>query len=78
MFTRRIVDPEVGLKFTGRQGLWGVGAMLTNDEAPGMRVAPTDPLYGEAADIGVLRVFRDFGDQSRAGFLYTEPSSATI
>ena len=72
VFTRRIVDPEVGLKFTGRQGLWGVGTMLTNDEAPGMRVAPTDPLYGEAADIGVLRVFRDFGDQSRAGVLYTD------
>jgi hypothetical protein len=60
------------VKFTGRQGPWGVGTMLTNDEAPGLRLAPTDPLYGEGADISVLRVFRDFGDQSRAGVLHTE------
>jgi hypothetical protein len=72
VFTRRIVDPEVGVKFTGRQGPWGVGTMLTNDEAPGLRVAPTDPLYGEEADISVVRVFRDFGDQSRAGIMHSE------
>jgi hypothetical protein len=72
LFTRRIVDPEVGVKFTGRQGPWGIGTMLINDEAPGLRLLPTDPLYGEEADIGVLRVFRDFGDQSRAGVLHTE------
>ncbi|HUQ53117.1 MAG TPA: DUF5916 domain-containing protein [Gammaproteobacteria bacterium] len=72
LFTRRIVDPKVGLKFTGRQGPWGIGTMLINDEAPGQRAPPTDPLYGEDADISVLRVFRDFGDQSRAGFMHTE------
>jgi hypothetical protein len=72
VFTRRIVDPEVGIKFTGRQGPWGIGTMLTNDEAPGLRVLPGDPLYGEDADVSVLRVFRDFGQQSRAGILHTE------
>jgi len=72
VFTRRIVDPEVGIKFTGRQGPWGIGTMLTNDEAPGLRLAPTDPLFGEDADVSVLRVFRDFGEQSRAGILHTE------
>ncbi len=72
LFTRRIVDPEVGIKFTGRQGPWGIGTMFTNDEAPGLRLAPTDPLYGEEADINVLRVFRDFGEQSRAGIMRTE------
>ncbi len=72
VFTRRIVDPEVGLKFTGRQGPWGFGTMLIDDEAPGALLAPTNPLRGEAADIGVLRAFRDFGDQSRAGALYAE------
>jgi len=72
LFTRRIVDPEVGVKFTGRQGPWGIGTMLLNDEAPGLRLAQTDPLYGDEADISVLRVFRDFGDQSRAGIMHTE------
>jgi hypothetical protein len=72
VFTRRIIDPEVGIKFTGRQGPWGVGTMIINDEAAGSRLGATDPLYGEAADVGVLRVFRDFGEQSRTGILHTE------
>jgi hypothetical protein len=72
VFTRRIADPEHGLKFTGRQGDWGIGAMLIDDEAPGQGRALTDPLAGEVADIGILRVFRDFGDQSRVGMLYTD------
>jgi hypothetical protein len=72
LFTRRIVDPEVGVKFTGRQGPWGVGTLFTNDEAQGRFLDPTNPLYGEDADVGVLRLFRDFADQSRAGVLFTE------
>jgi hypothetical protein len=46
--------------------------MLVDDSAPGQRVLPTDPLYDESADVSVLRVFRDFGEQSRAGVLYTD------
>jgi hypothetical protein len=71
LVTRRIVDPEGGAKFTGRQGPWGIGALLTNDESAGLDVATTDPRYGEAADVSVLRVFRDYGNQSRAGFMTT-------
>lgn len=72
VFTRRIVDPQSGLKFTGRQGDWGVGTMLIDDEAPGQGRPPGDPLAGDAADIGIMRVFKDFGDQSRVGMLYTD------
>jgi len=72
LFTRRIVDPEVGFKFTGRQGDWGVGSMALNDEAPGQGRAAGDPLAGDTADIGILRLFRDFGDQSRVGILYSD------
>jgi len=72
VFTRRIVDPEVGLRFTGRQGDWGVGTMLIDDEAPGQDRDPTDPLAGEAADISILRVFRDISEQSWVGMLYTD------
>jgi hypothetical protein len=49
-----------------------VGTMLIDDEAPGARLPSTNPLSGDAADISVLRVFRDLGDQSRAGVLYAE------
>jgi len=72
LVTRRIVDPEGGLKFTGRQGPWGVGALLTNDEAAGQDVPTTNPLYGDAAKVSAVRVFRDYGNQSRAGFMHTE------
>ena len=72
VFTRRIVDPHEGLKFTGRQGLWGIGSMLIDDEAPGEALPEGDPLHGDDADIRILRMFRDVGEQSRVGMLYTE------
>jgi hypothetical protein len=72
VFTRRIVDPEAGARFTGRLGDWGIGTMLMNDEAPGQRLDPSDPLFGDAADISVFRAFRDISAQSRVGMLYTD------
>jgi hypothetical protein len=72
VFTRRIVDPNAGLRFTGKQGDWGIGTMVMNDEAPGRLRPPSDPLAGEAAEIGIFRVYRDFSAQSRVGFLQTD------
>ena len=72
LFTRRIIDPQGGLRFTGRSGPWGVGTMLMNDEAPGLNRNAGDPLEGEAATIGVLRVFRDIAGQDRVGFTLTD------
>ena len=72
VFTRRIVDPDAGLRFTGKQGPWGIGAMVINDEAPGQRLDAGHPLAGEAADIRIMRLFRDISEQSRVGMLYTE------
>tara|TARA_R100001143_G_C3357747_1_gene133588 strand:- start:548 stop:2770 length:2223 start_codon:yes stop_codon:yes gene_type:complete len=72
VFTRRIVDPEGGLRFTGRSGPWGFGTMLVNDAAPGENRPQGDPLRGEKATIGVVRAFRDISDQSRVGVLVTD------
>jgi hypothetical protein len=72
VFTRRIVDPKAGLRFTGKQGDWGIGTMVMNDEAPGRLRPPSDPLAGEAAKIGIFRVYRDISTQSRVGFLQTD------
>lgn len=72
LFTRRIIDPQGGLRFTGRSGPWGVGTMLMNDEAPGLNRKAGDPLDGEKATIGVLRVFRDISGQDRVGFTLTD------
>ena len=71
LFTRRIVDPEGGLRFTGRHNDWGFGAMLMNDEAPGLNRQEGDPLKGEKASIGVLRAYRDVRGQDRIGSMFT-------
>lgn len=72
VFTRRIVDPEGGLRFTGRTGNYGFGAILINDEAPGLNRAVGDPLRGEKANIGIVRGYKDISEQDRIGFLLTD------
>jgi hypothetical protein len=72
LFTRRIVDPQGGLRFTGRHNGWGFGAMLMNDEAPGLNRADGDPLKGEKATIGVVRAYRDLAGQDRIGTMFTD------
>ena len=72
VFTRRIIDPEGGLRFTGRSGDYGFGGIVVNDIAPGQGRADTDPLAGEKANIAILRGFRDFGEQDRYGFLVSD------
>ena len=72
VFTRRIVDPEGGLRFTGRSGNFGFGSIVINDAAPGQNRAESDPLNGEKANIAILRGFLDVGEQDRYGFLVSD------
>jgi len=72
LFTRRIADPSGGIKLTGKQGPWAIGALLTDDEAPGRSVDAGDPLDGKSAQAAALRIARDVADQSRIGFLMTD------
>ena len=72
IFTRRIVDPEGGLRFTGRSGDYGFGSIIMNDAAPGQGRADNDPLNGEKANIAILRGFLDYGEQDRYGFLISD------
>ena len=74
VFTRRIVDPRYGIRFTGKSSGWSIGSMLIDDEAPGRGRAPDDPLAGESAEVGILRLNRDITGQSTVGFLYTDRS----
>jgi hypothetical protein len=72
VFTRRIVDPEGGIRLTGRSGEYGFGSILINDAAPGLNKEANDSLKGEKANIAIIRGFRDLGEQDRIGFLATE------
>ncbi len=71
-FTRRIREPRAGVRFTGKQGPWGLGLLLADDEAPGQGLAEGDPNRGDSAGIGILRVNRDISNQSTLGFLATQ------
>lgn len=72
VFTRRIVDPEGGLRFTGRTGNYGFGAILINDESPGLNRAAGHPLDGEKANIAIVRGYQDINERDRIGFLLTD------
>ena len=72
VFTRRIIDPEAGIRFTGRSGNIGFGAIITNDVAPGLNRSVGDPLKGKKANIGILRGFVDVREQDRIGFLISD------
>lgn len=72
LFTRRIADPRLGARLTGKVGKFSLGALLIDDEAPGERLPAGDPAHGERARFGVLRLSRDLSRQSSVGLLYTE------
>ena len=77
LFTRRIADPEYGVRLTGKLGPWALGALFADDKSPGGSVPPSDPLSGQKAYYTVLRVNRDIGKESTLGFIYTDREQGT-
>jgi hypothetical protein len=78
VFTRRIADPEYGIRLTGKLGPWALGMLFADDKSPGESVAPYDPLSGHKAYFGVLRVNRDIGKESTVGLIYTDRELNTV
>jgi hypothetical protein len=76
LFTRRIADPGLGAKLTGKIGAWTAGALAADDEAPGQRVAPDDPLRGRRAWAAVGRVSRSLFGRSTVGAIVTRRTFA--
>lgn len=72
LFTRRIADPQFGLRTTGKVGGWALGGLLIDDRAPGLVVPEGNPNAGARARFGVLRVSRDLGAQSNVGLMYVD------
>ena len=70
--TRRIVDPLLGAKLTGKVGRTTVGVMYADDEAPGAVDDPDDPLHGLAAQTFVGRVRYDLYTESHVGAIFTD------
>jgi hypothetical protein len=84
-FSRRIADPQFGLRFTGKAGRWSFGGIGIDDRqptaafpAPGASTgADCDPLDDRRAAVGVARVQREFAAQSVIGVLYTQREHPT-
>jgi hypothetical protein len=70
-FSRRIRDPQVGARMTGKFGKWAAGALVMDDRAPGRLVEPTSPASGDRAVNVVGSLRRDFANQSNLGFFAT-------
>ena len=72
VFSRRIVDPSIGIRLTGKMGRWAVGVLGTDDRAQGARYAETSPYSGRRATAAVVRVQREIGRESSVGLLVTD------
>lgn len=72
LFSRRVADPQIGLRLTGKVGKWAVAGLAADDRAQGQRVGNDDPLFAKRAGIGVLRVQREFAPGSPAALIGLE------
>ena len=70
-FTRRIADPQLGIRLTGKRGPYAIGALLADDEAPGKIDPSDDPRFGKRARFAIVRINRDIFKQSTLGLIYT-------
>jgi len=70
-FSRRIADPRLGARVTGKAGGWTFAALAVNDKRPGQAADAGAPGRGKMTGIGVLRAQREFGQQSYIGAIVT-------
>jgi hypothetical protein len=68
-FSRQIADPQFGSRMTGKVGSWTLGALVIDDRQPGLGIS-SGPYNTRAVD-EVLRVTREFGNQSYVGGFFS-------
>lgn len=76
-FSRRIADPQFGVRLTTKAGPWTIAAFGMDDRQPTSAFVPSgagagissecNPLDDRRAGIGVFRVQREFASQSTVG-----------
>jgi len=71
-FTRNIVNPDAGIRLTGKSGPYSLGILASDDRAPGLIVDPADPLFKSRSYFSIARVSRDIFKQSSIGAMYTD------
>ena len=71
-FTRNIVNPDAGIRLTGKTGPYSLGILASDDRAPGLTVSPADPLFKSRSYFSIARVSRDIFKQSSIGAIFTD------
>ena len=71
-FTRNIVNPSYGARFTGKLGDYSVGLITADDKSPGLDVPAWAPLGGSKQYFNIARVSRDIFSQSSIGLIYAD------
>lgn len=77
-FSRRIADPAMGVRLSGKVGPWAIGVLGAEDRSPPLIVPdsgaePTGQSYRlHTASIGVVRVQRELGEQSTIGMFVSD------
>ncbi len=75
--TRNIVDPDIALKFSGKQGVHSFGIMVAQDAAPGNfteeeRIDPDfERFIDKSAYSALFRLRRDISEESSLGLVAT-------
>ena len=72
-FSRRIQDPSLGIRLTGKLGPWAIGGLVARDRGPG--IGATASSAHATAVVG--RVVRELGHQSTVG-LFTTSRHTTL
>lgn len=72
LFTRRIADPQFGLRLTGKVGRTKIGALVADDRSPGEVVPPGDPSFGRRAVFNVFRLSHDIRTESSIGVVWSD------
>ncbi len=70
--TRTIIDPDWGVKLTGKLGRNAIGLLVASDRAAGLQVERNDPNFGQNALFTVARWQRSFGQDSAVGAFFTD------
>ena len=70
-FSRRIADPQFGVRLTGKAAGWALAGLVIDDRAPGKQFGEGTRIRDERAGIGVIRIQRELPNQSSIGLIAT-------
>lgn len=72
LYTRKIVNPEYGVRATGKIHHTNIGLLAADDRQPGQYVADSDPLHNQRAYFSVARIAQDFAKESTVALMYAD------